>query len=775
MASSKIRGITIEIGGETTKLGKALESVEKTSKDLQSELKGVNTLLKLDPKNVELLNQKQELLTKSIAATEDKLGTLKSTMDKIKSGEIEVTEEQFRDLQREIVLTEQKLDSLKKESKNFGSVAKQEFKETADEFEKIGSKAGEIGKNLGLGLGAMATGAIASVEATREFRQDLGKLETTFETTNHGAETATGTFKTLYGILGEDDTAIEAANHLAQMTDNEKELEQWTDILTGVYATFGDSLPLEGLAEAANETAKVGKVTGPLADAINWLGISEDEFNKKLEATNSEQERNALIRDTLNGLYGEASSTYKEVNKDVIDNNEAQAEMNLKLAEINNKLQPLITNMKIFLAEVLEKLTPIITWIIDNFSILAPIVLGFLGTLFALNIASKIMALIPIIKSLNATMAANPIGLVITAIGLLITIFTTLWINCESFRNFWIDLWNKIVEVLEPVIEWMKEAFKTAWEYIKQVWDSVKPYFEIIWNNIKTIFSVVVDVLGGYFKMAWNAIKVVWDLVTGYFKMVWNNIKTIFSVVKSVLSGDFKGAWDGIKQIWDNVKGYFKQVWEGIKSIFSGVTDWFKNTFSKAWKAVKDVFSSGGKIFDGIKDGIASTFKTVVNGLIGGINKVIAVPFNAINSTLNKIRSVSIAGVEPFKNFIKYNALSVPQIPKLKVGTNYIPEDDFPALLHKGEQVIPAKYNPAINDGYMKNAMFDALTDFTNVRSQGSSEISTLATLLNKYMPQIIDNMGRGIYLDKKVLVGELTPSIDTELGSLANRRRRGV
>lgn len=724
MASSKIKGITIEIGGETTKLGKALEEVEKSSKNLQSELKGVNTLLKMDPGNVELLKQKQELLTQSIEATESKLGTLKNTMAQIESGEIEVTAEQFRDLQREIIYTEQKLNNLTDESKEFGSVTQQQSKIVVEEFQTIGDKAGELGKNLALGLAGAVTGAVASVEATREFRQDLGKLETTFETTNHGAETATNTFKTLYGILGEDDTAIEAANHLALMTDNEKELEEWTDILTGVYATFGDSLPLEGLAEAANETARVGQVTGPLADALNWLSISEDQFNESLAKCNSEQERNKLIRDTLTKAYGEASDTYKEVNGDVIEGNEAQAEMNLKLAEITSKLEPLITQCKIFLAEVLEKLSPIITWIIDNISILAPIVLGFLGTLFALNIAGKITALIPIIKTLNTTMKANPIGLVITLVGLLVTAFVTLWNNCEGFRNFWIGLWDNIKAIVAAVVEWLKNALIS---------------------------------------------------VAGFFTDLWSNIKKVFSVVGTWFKDIFSKAWTGIKNVFSPVASFFSGIWNGIKNAFGKVTSWFKDTFSKAWTAVKNVFSTGGKIFSGIKEGIESTFKTVVNGIISGINKVIKVPFDAINGMLNKIRNISVAGVEPFKSLWKKNPLSVPQIPKLKVGTDFVPSDNMLAYLHKGEQVVPAKYNPAANNEYMKDAMFDALTDFTNVRSQGNSEIATLNSLMNKYMPEIIAAIPSVVALDGKKVVGELIPEIDSQLGILATKRKRGV
>lgn len=385
-------------------------------------------------------------------------------------------------------------------------------------FQDIGNKAGELGKKIALGLAGVITAAVAGVEATREFRQDFGKLETTFQTTNQATGAAKETFTTLFGILGEDDTAIETANHLAMMTNNEKDLAQWTDVLTGVYATFGDSLPLEGLAEAANETARVGQVTGPLADALNWAGVSEDEFNQKLLECTSTQEREALIRSTLTGLYGEASATYKDVNGNVIANNEAQAELNMQWADAMAKLEPLVTQAKIFLAEVLVKLQPIITWIIDNISILAPIVLGFLGTLFALNIASKVQNFIPIVKTLFTVLKANPIGIIITVIGLLVTAFITLWNNCEGFRNFWIKLWEII-----------KSAFNTAVNGIKNGIENVKNFF----SNLK-------------------------ENVTSKINSLKDGITNTFNKIKSAITSPIEKARDVVKGVIDKIKGFFK-------------------------------------------------------------------------------------------------------------------------------------------------------------------------------------------------------------------------
>lgn len=384
-------------------------------------------------------------------------------------------------------------------------------------FQDIGNKAGELGKKMALGLAGVVTASIAGVEATREFRQDYGKLETTFQTTNQATGMAEQTFKTLFGVLGEDDTAIETANHLAMMTNNEKDLNQWTSVLTGVYATFGDSLPLEGLAEAANETARVGQVTGPLADALNWAGVSEDAFNEKLLECTSTQERERLIRETLNGLYGEASAKYQENNASVIANNEAQANLNMKLADTTAKLEPLITKGKLFLAEVLVKTQPLITWVIDNINVLAPIVLGFMGALFALNIAAKVQKFIPIVKALFLVLKANPIGLVITAISLLVTAFIYLWNNCEGFRNFWIKLGDKIKSVWNSAVDGVKKGIENVKNFFGNLKDNVTSKINSLKDGVVNTFNKIKTAITSPIEKARDVVKGVIDKIKGFF------------------------------------------------------------------------------------------------------------------------------------------------------------------------------------------------------------------------------------------------------------------
>jgi len=237
----------------------------------------------------------------------------------------------------------------------------------ADEAKSAISGIRETAVTVGKAFTGVATilgGAfVSSVENTREYREQMNMLNTAFTSSGHSAEAAHKTYSKLHGVLGDSGQATEAANHLAKLTNNTRELQTWTDICTGVFATFGESLPLEGLTEAANETAKVGQVVGPLADALNWMGISEDAFNESLKGKANEQERQQLIMETLNDLYKDASDLYKENNADIIAAYEAQDKMTAAIANFGAVGEPILTTMKESLAGIIDGA---FQWIVNN-------------------------------------------------------------------------------------------------------------------------------------------------------------------------------------------------------------------------------------------------------------------------------------------------------------------------------------------------------------------------------------------------------------------------
>lgn len=198
------------------------------------------------------------------------------------------------------------------------------------DFAKKGVKA------AGAAVAGMTAAFIALDGATEEYRVAQGKLNAGFQAAGFSADVARKSYRNFYAILGDTDTATEASQLLANMAKNEEEVTKWTRIAAGVHGTFGDSLPIEGLVESANETARTGKVTGVFADALNWVGIMEDDFNAKLEQTTDVSKRNQLIMDTLSKTYDKAADSFYANNQQVVNARRNHATLDEMLAKVGD-------------------------------------------------------------------------------------------------------------------------------------------------------------------------------------------------------------------------------------------------------------------------------------------------------------------------------------------------------------------------------------------------------------------------------------------------------
>ena len=292
------------------------------------------------------------------------------------------------------------------------------------------------------------------------------------------------------------------------------------------------------------------------------------------------------------------------------------------------------------LNEILLALQPMALWLWDNF--LQPIAEWTGGV-----IVDTINWLADALTRISDWISEHQV--LVQDIVIIIASFATAWALATAALKLWnlaVAIWNGTA----PICTAVTAAFGTAVNFLTSP-------ITLVVLAIGALIAIVVLLV-----KHWDEVKAAAAKCWEWIKGIWSKVATWFndSVVKPVVNF-FVG-------LWDKLKSGAKAAWEGIKSVFSVVSTWFQDTFSKAWNKVKDIFSTGGKIFDGIKEGIASTFKTIVNGLISGINRVIAVPFNSINGLLNTIRGISVLGVSPFKGMWSYNPLKVPQIPKLALG-----------------------------------------------------------------------------------------------------------
>ena len=637
--------------------------------------------------------------------------------------------------------------------------ARESEAETSDAFSKIGKVAGTIAKGIGSAGAAIGGAFIGAVESTREYREQMGLLDSAFQTAGHSSEAAKNTYSALNAVLGDSGQAVEASQHLAKLVDNEKDLQTWTDICTGVYATFGESLPIEGLTEAANETAKTGVLTGGLTDALNWAGISEEKFQEKLDACSNEQERQKLIMDTLNKTYKDASTQYQETNADIIASREAQERLSDAMAEVGRVGEPIMTAFRNIAASLAEHLAPaletgiekfksMVTWVKTNQDTVHSwigVIIGAttaIGTFILIISWGKIMTAaanaIKVVRTamlgLNAIMLANPIGLVVAAIAGLVAAFIYLWNNVEGFRNFWKKAWSEI-----------KRLASDAWKAIKK-----------------------------YAVDAWNGIKKVWNGVTKFFKGIWNGIKSVFSATTSWFSNLFKKAWNGVKSAWNGAKSFFSGIWSGIKNTFGSVNSWFRSKFQSAWSAIKNVFSGWGSFFSGLWGKVKSKFGSIGTSIGTAMGNAVK---KGMNGALAKVESAINKGIGLINSAIRL-ANKLPGIDVGTVGKISLPRLAKGGVLEKGqigllegsgaEAVVPLENNHA-----WLSRVAEDLNELQSIR-QGPVNNEALINRLNRIIELLEALMGMNICLDSGALVGELAPAMDARLGRIYSQATRG-
>lgn len=577
--SDRVKGISVQIGGDTTGLSKSLSGVNKEINKTQQNLKDVERLLKLDPTNIELLRQKQQLLGNQIDDTTEKLEALKNAekqvQEQFEKGEI--TQDQYNGLQREIAATEISLKQLKAEAEKTEAAIKdidekplEEVADAADKAEEQLEQAGKEASNFKdyLKAEAIVEGAKGIVsglkdvaEESKEYMKIMGSLEVSSEKAGYSAEETAETYKTLYGVLADDQTAATTTANLQALQLEQDKLNQLTNVTIGAWATYGDSIPIDGLAEAINETAQVGQVTGTLADVLNWAGVSEDEFNAKLAEIGDSAGRADLILQQLTeqGL-AEVGEAWQKNNEALVENNQANAEFQEQMADLGETVMPIFTEITEMVAKALEKFNSLdegtqkfILGAIALVATLAP-VLSVVG-----NISSGISGLSGVFGKLTGTVlpavsgafssvfgfiAANPIVLLIAAIVGLVALIATKG--------------DEIQALLQKVDDFLQGIFAKDWT------------------------EVFGPVLGG-------------------------QLNTFFATVKDI--------WDAIKKIFDGVIDF-------IRGVFTG--DW-----ERAWKGVTEIFG-------GIFDGLVALAKAPINGIIGLLNMGI----NAVNTLIEGFNSL---------------------------------------------------------------------------------------------------------------------------------------
>lgn len=613
--AGKIKGITITLGADVQPLNKALEDVNKKSRDLQSELRQVERLLKLDPQNTELLAQKQKLLADAVNNTKSKLDTLREAERQVQQQfkEGKVGEEQYRLIQREVIATEQNLKKLEKQLREVNN----RWKDTAENLEKFGKKSTEIGKDLSMKVTApiVATGA-ASFKMAADMQDAIGATEQIYKDAANAVKEWADSLDPAYGIAKGE--ALEYANMMGSLLQNiggltEEEAAKQAQTLVQLA---GDLTAMFGGTTQDAVRALTGALKGNNSMLDNY-GIAANEAIIKTKAL----EMGLIEEGEQLDLASKQAATLALIMEQT---GAAQGQAAREADGASGSMRALVTEIKNLSTDIGEVLLPVITPfiqrlrdIIGAFGELSPgtqkAIIAIAGIAAAIGpllivigkISLGISALIKLFGpltagatgatgatgGLSAAIAAltGPIGIAVAAIVGITAVIVALWKTNEEFRENVKKIWKQI-----------KEIFENALEFIQGLW---KKHGETIKNITKTV----------------------WDTISSVVNSALQVIQGIINTFIGLFTGDWQRMTEGIKQIWQG-------MWNAIRSVVQG-----------AWGLLSGAFSSLGRSisswFSGLVSDARNWGRNMISGFVDGIRSMISSVKNAVSSVVSTAKS----------------------------------------------------------------------------------------------------------------------------------------
>lgn len=694
MAKSSIKGITIKIGGDTTGLDKALKETNKKSRELESELKAVDKALKLDPNNVTLVKQKQDLLKDSIKETKSKLDVLKEAQSQVtaqyKKGEIDAG--QYRVFQRELETTKSKLSSLKDEKKNIHVIGTA-FKEAKDKVEpvikkveKVGSVIGGatgkavkftatlgkidtamIGKaadgfkkytqTIGVGLAAVTTALAANVETSREWNSDMTKLKTNAETSGNDFDFMKSKMQDLVAITGESDSSIEALSNLMAVGFSDEQMTPAINALSGAVEKFPDTLKIESLSDSLQETLATGAATGQFSELIGRMGDSVDDFNAGLQNCTLEAERQQYALDWLaNSGLSEINDEYQSANKSTLDYERASFELQDALASLGTAFTPVMAGAKGMAADFLTKSLPAVQKLSGGFTQLFDGVSSLLDAYDSGGL-DGLTEQIPIVisglfSSASETLAENAPTLITAATTVLTSIIQSLaqsapsLINSilPSLLNGFFGLINALVSTIPTLVpELVQGAITLFLGLIDGLNDVIKQLMPMLPSLIKQITDTLIENLPAIIE---GGFQLLTGLITGLTECTPDLINAIIALIPVITDS-----------LTENLPALVKAGMELIVALAKGLPD-----------AIPDIINALPEIIGAIIDGFkevdwldlgANILKGILNGLVSAVSGIWSV-----------VQDVGSAIIDGFCDFFDIHSPS--RVMAKKVG-QYLP------------------------------------------------------------------------------------------------------
>ena len=662
-------GLKIGLEGEK-EFKKALADINQSFKVLGSEMKVVQSQFDKNDDSVEALTARNQVLGKEIDTQKKKIETLRKALENASTsfGENDRRTQQWQiqlnnaqaalnNMERELDQNQRAIDSMGDEMRDAAQQTDKfgdEIDDAADKTDKASGKLEKVGsvlKGLAVTAGAAVAAAGAALagltksfldlaESTREYREDQAKLDAAFTTAGFTAEQAGEAYTGFYAILGEEDRSVEAVNHLAKLCSTEEELAQWTDIAAGVWATFGDSLPIEGLTEAANETAKTGTITGQLADALNWAGVNEEAFQSALDGCSSEQERAALITDTLNGLYQEAAENYKTLNGDVMEAQRAQALLTDAYAQLGAIAEPIMTTLKTMAADVLTAMIPFVSLMGEG---LQGVLNGTAGAAetFAEGISGlvsvlmeKLSTIVPVIG--EAILASLPV-LLEAGVNIIATLVTGI---VNALPQLAAAALSIVLQLVTSLTELAPQLLQAAMQVVATLASGIASALPQL---VPTIVQMVVQICQTLIANLPLILDAALQLVTGLAQGILNALPVLIAALPEIINGIVTFLLDAIPQIIETgiqlLTSLVAALPDIITAIVAAIPQIIEGIITAVLNSIPQIIQAGIDLLVSLIQALPQIITTIV----AAIPQIIT---GIVNALINSIPQIIQAGVE---------------------------------------------------------------------------------------------------------------------------------
>ena len=602
-------GPKIGIDGEA-EFRKQINNITQQVKTYASEMQVLSTAFDDNTDAEETMTRKSAVLSQEIEAQQKKIELLQRGLSEAaqKFGE---TDDKTLRWQQAVNRATADLNKMQAELKQNESAMNRLENETDDVSEALddaGNSAVGFGDILSANLAADAiAGGISNIisglrqvsEESREYRKIMGSLEISSEKAGYSADETADAYNKLYGVLGDSQTAATTTANLQALGLEQGQLNELINGTIGAWTTYGDSIPIDGLAESINETVKAGTVTGTFADVLNWAGTSEDEFNEKMAACSTESERaNLILQELANQGLIAAGEGWQQNNASLIAANQATADHEAAMAELGETVEPIFTKIQEKITQVVLKLNEFAQCAMENGPVITAVVAGIGAGFVAWNVVSIIQSVTTAISAfklanegatiaqyaLNAAMNANPIGLLITAITAIVTAIGMFIATNEDARN-------KISEVWETI----KSTVSSAIDTVKQILDSI---IQFIQNNWQALLLMLVNPFAGAFKLLYDNCEQFRQTVD---KMVEN--------VKNAFQNLYQNVTTKAREIGTTIINGIKSAVDYIASLPGQFLNWGRDMIDNLISGIKEGI---GKIGDAIGS-VADTIRSYIH------------------------------------------------------------------------------------------------------------------------------------------------------------------